>query len=65
MPIRSFKEKQISPLHGLRAVLLRKTAGNALLSVSSERFALENICRPGPYVLARRFHASAGAVRRK
>ncbi len=27
-----------------------------------ERFAIESICQPGSYVLARRFHASVGAV---
>ena len=30
-----------------------------------ERFAIENICRPGPCIPARRFHASIGAIRRK
>ena len=32
----------------LREVLLHKTAGNALISVSCERAASENICRPDP-----------------
>lgn len=30
-----------------------------------ERFALENICRPEPYIPARRFHADAVALRCK
>ena len=30
-----------------------------------EHFAVENICRSGPHVPVRRFHAAAGAIRRK
>ena len=35
------------------------------ISKNLERLVIENICGPGPYVPARRFHASIGAVRRK
>ena len=38
---------------------------NLAANLPLERFALENIRQSGPDIPARRFHAAAGAVRRK